>query len=88
MAHKEILPATAILRDALLEKAINQEKQNKTTFNITYHPVSWDARKILEEFHVILASDNGHKKLFPEVTMIGIKTNKNLNAHLVRSQLP
>ena len=86
MVHKEILPATAILRDALLD--INQEKQNKTTFNITYHPVYWDTRKILEELHVILASDDGHKELLPEVTMIGIKNNKNLKAHLVRSQLP
>ena len=53
-----------------------------------YYPVSWDVRKILENLDVILASDDGHKKLFPEIPMIGIKNNKNLKAHLVRSQLP
>ena len=37
---------------------------------------------------MILASDDGHKKVFPEVPIIGFKINKNLKAHLVRSQLP
>ena len=55
---------------------------------LTYHPVFWNFRKILEELHVILASDDGHKKVFPDVPMIGFIINKNLKAHLVRSQLP
>ena len=66
IVRKEILPGRAIPRDALLEKANNQEKQNKITFNITYHPVFRDVRKILEEFHEILAFDDGHKKVFPD----------------------
>ena len=37
---------------------------------------------------MILPSDDGHKKVFPEVPIIGFKINKNLKAHLVRSQLP
>ena len=37
---------------------------------------------------MILASDNGHKKVFPNVPLIGFKNNKNLKAYLVRSQLP
>ena len=49
MVRKEILRARAIPSDALLEKVINQEKQNKITFNITYHPVFWNVRNILEE---------------------------------------
>ena len=89
MVHKEILRARAIHGDALLEKVNNQEKkQNKVTFNITYHPVFHDVRKILEELHVIFSSDDGHKKVFPDVPMISLKINKNLKAHLVRSQLP
>ena len=35
-----------------------------------------------------LASDDGHKKVFPEVPVIGFKINKNLKAQLARSQLP
>ena len=75
MVCKEILRARAIPRDAPLEKVNNQEKQNKIIFNITYHPV-------------FLASDDRHKKVFPNVLLIGFKNNKNLKAHLVRSQLP
>ena len=85
MVRKEILRARAIPRDALLEKVNNQEKKNKITFNITYHPVFRDVRKILEELHVILASNDGHKKAFSDVPMIGFKVNKNLKTHLVRS---
>ena len=35
-----------------------------------------------------LASDDGHKIVFPDVPMIGFKINKNLKAHLVKSRLP
>ena len=37
---------------------------------------------------MIIASDNGHKKVFSDVPMIIFKIDKNLKAHLVRSQLP
>ena len=85
MVRKEILRARAIPRDALLEKVNNQEKNNRITFNITYHPVFRDVRKILEELHVILASHDRHKKVFPDVPMIGFQINENLKAQLVRS---
>ena len=88
IVRKEILRARAIPRDVLLEKVNNQENQNKTTFNIKYHPVFRDVRKSLEELNVILASDDGHKKVFPDVPMICFKINKNVKAHLVKSQLP
>ena len=89
MVRTEILRARAIPRDALLEKVNNQEKQNKINFNITHHLVFPDVRMILEEkLHVILVSDDGHKKAFPDILMIGFKINKNVKAHLVRSQLP
>ena len=88
MVRKEILRAGAISRHSLLQKVKNKEKQNTTTFNITYHPVFRDVSKILEELHVILASDDGHKEVFPDVPLIGFKNDKNLKAHLVGSQSP
>ena len=51
-------------------------------------PKFWDGRKLLEELHMILASDDGYQKVFPVVPMICFRINTNLNAHLVRSQLP
>ena len=88
MVRKEILPARAFPRDALLEKVNNHEKQNKIIFHMTCHPVFRDVRNILEELHAILASDDGHKEIFPDVPIIGFKINKNLKVHLVKSQLP
>ena len=73
MVRKEILRTKAIPRDALFEKVNNQEKQNKITFHITYRPILRDVRKILKELHAILASDDGNKKVFPDVHMIGFK---------------
>ena len=37
---------------------------------------------------MILAADDGHKKVFPDAPMIGFKINKNVKAQLVRSPLP
>ena len=52
------------------------------------YPVFQDVRRILEELHVILASDDRHKKVFPDGPIIGFKIDKNLKPFLVRSQLP
>lgn len=35
---------------------------------------------MLEELHVIFASDNGHKKVFPDIHMISLTNNKESNA--------
>ena len=67
MVRKEILPARAFPRNVLLEKVNNHEKQNKIIFNMTCHPVFRDVRKIY---------DDGHKKVFPNVPIIGFKINK------------
>ena len=42
----------------------------------------------MKELHVILACDEPHKKVFPEVPIIVFKNNKNLKSHLVRAALP
>ena len=38
--------------------------------------------------HVILAPDERHKEVFPDVLLIGFKNNNILGDHLVRSQSP
>ena len=37
---------------------------------------------------MILAFDNGYKKVFSDVPMIGFKISENAKAHLGQSQLP
>ena len=88
MVRKEILRARAIPRDTLLGKVNNQKNNNKITFNITYHTVFRNVKKVLEEMHMILAPDDRHKEVFPDVPLMGFKNNKSLRDHLVRSQLP
>ena len=83
MVRKEILRARAIPRDTLLGKVNNQKNNNKITFNITYQPVFSNVKKILEEMHVILAPDDRHKEVFPDVPLIGFKNNKSLSDHLM-----
>ena len=61
MVRKEILRARAIPGNIVLKKVNNEKKQNKIAFNITYY-------QILEELHVILASDDGHEIVFPDVS--------------------
>ena len=54
----------------------------------TFYPAFRHLKSQLKELHVILACDEAHKKVFPEVPITGFKNNKNLKSHLVRATLP
>ena len=86
LVRKEILRARKIPRNELLDKKKSQD--SKLTFNVTYYPVFRHLKNQLKELHVILACDEAHKKVFPEVPIIGFKNSKNLKSHLVRATLP
>ena len=88
LVRKEILRARKIPRNELLDKEKSQGNDSKLTFNVTYCPVFRHLKNQLKELHVILACDEAHKKVFPEVPIIGFKNNKNLKSHLVRAALP
>ena len=86
--RKEILRARKIPRNELLDKEKSQRNNSKLTFIVTYYPLFRHLKDQLKELHVILACDEIHKKVFPEVPIIGFKNNKNLKSHLVRALLP
>ena len=88
LVRKEILRVRKISRNELLDKEKSQRNDSKLTFNVTYYPVFRHLKSHLKELHVILACDEDHKKVFPEVPIIGFKNNKNLKPHLVRAALP
>ena len=67
---------------------MSQGDDSKLTFNVIYYPVLRYMKNQLKELHVILVCDEAHKKVFPEVLIIGFKNNKNLKSHLVRAILP
>ena len=87
MVRMEILQARYFPSNTLLGKVNNQKNNNEITFNITYHPVLRNVRKILEEIHMILASNDRCKKASPNFPLIGFKNDKSLKDHWVRSQL-
>ena len=72
----------------MLDKEKSQSNVSKLTFNVTYYPVFRHLKSQSKELHVILACDEGHKKVFPEVPITGFKNSKNLKSHLVRAALP
>ena len=86
--RKEILRAKKIPRNELLDKEKSERNDSKLTFNITYYTVFRHLKSQLKELHVILACDEDHKKVFPEVPIIGLKNKKNLKSHLVTAALP
>ena len=57
-------------------------------FNITYYPVFQYIRSILHEFNLLLAPDKEHKKVFPDVRVIGFRNGKSLKNYLVRAAPP
>ena len=75
--RKEILRARKSPRNKLLDKEKSQGNDSKLTFTVTYYPVFRHPTSQLKELHVILACDEDHKKVFPEVPIIGFKNNKN-----------
>ena len=72
LVRKEILRARKITRNELLDKEKGQGNDSKLTFNVTYYPVFRHLKSQLKELHVILACDEDHKKVFPEVPIIKI----------------
>ena len=89
LARKKILWARKIPRNGLLDKEKSQGNDSKLTLHfVTYYPVFRYLKPQLKELLVVLACDEDNKKVFPEVLIIGFKTSKNLNWHLVRAALP
>ena len=45
----------------------------KIIFNITYYPAFQNVRAIMEELHILLIPNKEHKKVFPNVPVIGFQ---------------
>ena len=70
------------------EKGNTKTSDSKLTLNITYYPEFQNVRSILSEFQILLAPDKEHKKVFPEVPIVGFRNGKSLQDYLVRATLP
>ena len=87
MIRKQILSAREHSRNDLLEKEKQQMSERKLTFNITYYSTFRNVRSIMEELH-ISTPNKEHKKVFPDVPVVGFRNGKSLKDYLVRAKLP
>ena len=72
-------------RNDLLER--EKQQMSAQTCNITYYPAFQNVRAIMEELHILLTPNKEHKKVFPNVPVIGFRNGKSLK-DLVRATLP
>ena len=47
-----------------------------------------NVRSIMEELHISLTPNKEHKTVIPNVHVVGLRNEKNLNDYLVRTKLP
>ena len=87
MIRKQMLRTQEHWRNDLLEREKPQMCEQKITLNITYYPAFQNVRAIMEELHVLLTPDKEHKKVFPNVPVIGIRNGKSLKDFLIRATL-
>ena len=88
MIRKQILSAREHSRNDLLEKEKQQMSERKLTFNTTYYPAFRNVRSIMEELHILLTPNKEHKKVFPDVPVVGFRNGKSLKDYLVRTKSP
>ena len=80
--RKEILRAQKHSRKDALETEKTKTSEQKLTFDITYNPVFQNIKNILQKLHLLLAPDKEHKKVFPNVTVVGFRDGKSLKDYL------
>ena len=88
MIRKQVLRAREHSRKDLLEREKADTSEPRLTFNITYYPVFQIIRNISKELHLLLAPEKEHKKVFPNVPVVGFRNGKSLKDYLVRAALP
>ena len=84
--RKEILSAWEHSRNGRLEKEKYQVYEKKLTFNITYHPAFQNFRFMIYELHILLTLNKEHKKIFPNVPVVGFGNGKSLKDYVVTAK--
>ena len=85
MVRMQILKARGNSRDSFLERGNTRASESKLIFSITYYPAFQNVRNILEELQILLAPDKEHKKVFPEVPIVGFRNGNIIKDYLVRA---
>ena len=54
---------------------------------IGHYPAFRNVRSTMEELHILLTPNKEHKKVFPDVSVVGFWNGKSLKDYLVRAKL-
>ena len=88
VVRQQILKARKFTRKDLLIQDSKTKGRNKLAFNFTYHPAYSKLKYILSNINLLLTPDAQHRKVFPEVPIVGFKRGKRLKDLLVRTKVP
>ena len=78
VVRKQLLKARKFTRKDLLNQNSKTKRGNKFAFNFTYHPAYSKLKHILSDINLLLTPDPQHRKVFPEVPIVGLKRGKSL----------
>ena len=82
------MKARKFTRKDLLIQDSKTKGRNNLAFNFTYHPAYSKLKYILSNINLLLTPDAQHRKVFPEVPIVGFKRGKRLKDLLVRTKVP
>ena len=82
------MKARKFTRKDLLNQDSKTKGRNKLVFNFAYHPAYSKLKHILSNINLLLTPDAQHRKVFPEVPIVGFKRGKSLKDLLVRAKVP
>ena len=57
------------------------------TFNSTYYSAFQNARSIMKKLYILLTPNKEHKKVFPDMLVVGFWNGKSLKDYLVGAKL-
>ena len=87
MVRSQILRVCEHSRNDLLEREKQQMSEQKLTFNSDYYPAFQNVRAIMEELRILLTPKKEHKKVFPNVPVIGFRNGESMKDFLFRATL-
>ena len=62
--------------------------EKKLTFSITYYSAFQNVRSLIDKLYVLITPNKEHKKVFPNVPIVGFQNGQNLKDYSVRAKLP
>ena len=88
VVRQQILKARKFTSKNLLNQDSKTKGRIKLVFNFTYHPAYSKLKHVLSNINLLLTPDAQHRKVFPEVPVVGFKRGKSLKDLLIRAKVP